>query len=53
MAELTTSMFKHREDRDAVDEALAAARIRAAKVVVKLQQTGTHWTLSAQLEKSQ
>jgi hypothetical protein len=38
--------------RDAASEALIASRIRAAAVVVRMQQMGTHWTLTARPEKT-
>ena len=38
--------------RDAANEAMIASRIRAAAVVVKMQQTGAHWTLTARPEKT-
>jgi len=40
-------------DKDtARDEALIAARIKAATVVTRLQSSGTHWTLTAKPEKA-
>jgi hypothetical protein len=39
-------------EKSAQDEALIAARIKAAAVVTKMQQSGTHWTLTAKPEKS-
>lgn len=47
MTELSMSMFVRKEDRDALDEALRAARVTAARVVTRLQDSGTHWTLTA------
>lgn len=47
MTELSMSMFVRKEDRDALDEALRAARVTAARVVTKMQDSGTHWTLTA------
>ena len=39
-------------EKSALDEALIASRIKAAAIVTKLQQSGTHWTLTAKPEKS-
>ena len=39
-------------EKSAQDEALIAARIKAAAVVTKMQQSGTHWTLTTKPEKS-
>jgi hypothetical protein len=39
-------------EKSAQDEALIAARIKAAAVVTKMQQSGTHWTLTAKPEKA-
>jgi hypothetical protein len=39
-------------EKSAQDEALIAARIKAAAVVTKMQQSGTHWTFTAKPEKS-
>lgn len=40
-------------DKDtARDEALIAARIKAAAVVTRMQNSGAHWTLTAKPEKS-
>lgn len=58
MSELSMSMFLNKADLaaarviEAQDEALIAARIKAAAVVTKMQQSGTHWTLTAKPEKS-
>jgi len=51
MTDLTPNMFVHKIDRDTVDEALVASRIKAAAVVTSLQTNGTHWTLSAKPAK--
>lgn len=45
------SMFVRKEDRDALDEAMRAARVKAAAVVTELQNSGTRWTLTAKPEK--
>jgi hypothetical protein len=50
--ELSMSMFVRKEDRDALDEAVRASRIKAAAVVTRLQTSGTHWTLTAKPEKT-
>jgi hypothetical protein len=39
-------------EKSALDEALIAARIKAAAVVMKLQQSGAHWIFTAKPEKS-
>jgi hypothetical protein len=58
MSELSMSMFLNKADLaaaraiEAQEEALIASRIKAAAVVTKMQQSGTHWTLTAKPEKS-
>jgi len=58
MSELSMSMFLNKADLaaarviEAQEEALIASRIKAAAVVTKMQQSGTHWTLTTKPEKS-
>jgi hypothetical protein len=48
MTDLSMSQFANVSDlRDARQEAEVAARVRASQVVVQLQQSNTHWTLTA------
>jgi hypothetical protein len=44
--------FKCETSRDAANEAMIASRITAAAVVTRMQQMGTHWTLTAKPVKS-
>ena len=37
-------------EKSALDEALIAARIKAAVVVTKMQQSGAHWIFTAKPE---
>lgn len=53
MSDLSMSMFLNKDDLEkARQEALIASRVKAAAVVTQLQQSGTHWTLTAKPEKS-
>ena len=49
---LIDSRIKAARVIEAQEEAIIAARIKAAAVVTKMQQSGTHWTLTAKPEKS-
>jgi hypothetical protein len=53
MSDLSMSQFVNKDRlEEARQEAIVASRIKAASVVTKLQQAGTHWTFTAKPEKS-
>jgi hypothetical protein len=53
MTELSMSQFVSKDDlEEARQEALVASRVKAAAVVIKLQQAGTHWTFTAKPKES-
>jgi hypothetical protein len=53
MSDLSMSMFLNKDDLEkARQEALIASRVKASAVVTKMQQSGTHWTLTAKPEKA-
>lgn len=47
MTDLNLEMFVRKDDKDNLNEALIASRIKAARIVTHLQTSGTHWTLTA------
>jgi hypothetical protein len=50
MTEVNLNVFRQEQDRNSLNEAVIASRIKAAHIVTRLQTEGTRWTLTAKPE---
>jgi hypothetical protein len=50
VTEVNLNVFRQEQDKNSLNEAFIASRIKAARIVTHLQTSGTRWTLTAKPE---